>query len=149
MSGQYPAVVPSVDPITSDRLRLHYPRLVIQPLLPSPADLLLIDIGLGQLDKKMIVACLAFHKSAIKLAQVFVPEPFTQPFESFAAAGLDKGEYQQPVQETLFYTAPLFFKFKELIDIQVFSLGTQFKPSFIQLGQHQPEMSPFFRDDGG
>lgn len=39
-------------------------------------------------------------------------------------------------------------EFHQFIYVFVFPLGTQPEPSFVQFGEHEPEMTPFFRNDG-
>jgi hypothetical protein len=63
------------------------------------------------------VAGFAFHEAAIELPQVSVVEPFTKPFEPFAASGFDEGEGEKLVEETLGFAAAFAFKFPELVDV--------------------------------
>ena len=135
-------------PVAADLERGHQPGFISQPLGPAFANGLFVDIGFGELDEQMIMTGLTFHKAAIELAEIGIVEPFAEAFEPLATAGFDEGEDQQPVQKTGLFAAALALEFHQFIDVLVFPLGTQPEPSFIQFGEHEPEMAPFFRNDG-
>ena len=54
----------------------------------------------------MIMTCLTFHEASVELPQVFIIQPFAQPFEPLAAARLYQRKDQQPVQQPLFFIPP-------------------------------------------
>ena len=119
-----------------------------QPFRPAFADGLFVDIVFGELDEQMIMTGLAFHEAAIELAEIGIVESFAQAFEPLAATGFDEGEDQQPVEKTGFFAAAFALKFHQFIDVFVFPLGSQPEPSFVELGDYEPEMAPFLGDDG-
>lgn len=135
-------------PVTADFEGRHESGFIGEPLRPAFADGLFVDIAFGELDEQMIVTGFAFHEAAIELAQIRVFEPFAEAFEPLAASGFDKGADQQAVEKTGLLTAAFTLELHQFIDVFVFPLGAQVEPSFIQFRQHEPEMTPFFRDDG-
>ena len=58
-------------------------RLIGQPFGPAFADGFLVDIKFGELDKEVIMSGLAFHKTAVELAEIGIFEAFGQAFEPF------------------------------------------------------------------
>src|SRR5262245_50296717 len=92
----------------------------------------------------MIMAGFAFHKTAIEVTQVFIIEPFAEAFKAFATAGFNEGEDQEFVEQALFGTAIFFLNYLQLVYIFILSLFSQPQIAFLQFGQYQAEMSPFF-----
>lgn len=135
-------------PVAANFEGRHQPGFISQPLRPAFVDGLFVDIAFGELDEQMIMTGLTFHETAIELAEIGVVEPFAEPFEPLAAAGFDKGEDQQPVEKAAFFTAALALELHQFIYVFIFPLWAQVEPSFVQLGKHEPEMTPFFRNDG-
>ena len=87
----------------------------------------------------------AFHKTAVKFLQVIVIKSFAQPFEAFTASCFYQRHYQQLIEKAVFRAAAFFLKFQQFIYINIFSLFAKRQSSFLQFGQHQAEMPPFFR----
>src|SRR5450755_2824580 len=98
-------------PVTPYFELLHDPGFISQPFLPATAHGRFINIGLGQPDEHMIMACLALHETPVELAEILVPKAFAEPFETLAAPRFDQGKDQEPVQETLIFAASLLLKF--------------------------------------
>ena len=135
-------------PVAADLEGRDQRGFIGQPFRPTFADGLSVDIAFGELDEQMIMTGFTLHEAAIELAKIGVVEPFAEAFEPFAAAGLDEGEDQQPVEEAGLFAAALALELHQFIYVFVFPLGTQPEPSFVQFGEYEPEMAPFFRDDG-
>jgi len=137
-----------VDPVAPDLEGGDDTCFVVQPFGPAQPDRFFVEICFGQFYKEVIVAGLAFHKAAVELAEVGVFETFAEPFEAFAATGFDEREDEETVEKAFFFAAAFALKFHQFIYILVFALASQLEPSFLQFGQHEAEVAPFFGDDG-
>lgn len=135
-------------PVAADLEGRHQSGFVGQPFRPAFADGLFVDVAFGQLDEQMIMTGFTFHEAAVELAEIGVFEPFVEPFEALATAGFDEGEDQQPVEKAGLFAAVLALELHQFIDVFIFALRAQLQASFVQLGEDEPEMAPFFRDDG-
>jgi len=95
------------------------------------------------------MTCFAFHETAVELAEIVIFESFAEAFEAFATAGFDEGEDEQTIEKPFFVCAAFYLEFHQLVNVHVFSLGAQPESAFLEFGEDQPEMAPFFGDDGG
>jgi hypothetical protein len=136
-----------MDPVTANLHRLDDARLIAQPFHPALPDGVLIEISFGQFNEQVIVTGLTFHEAAIELSKVRIVETFTKSFEPFATSGFDEGEGEQLVEKTLGFASAFAFKFPELVDVQIFPLGSEPERPALELGQHEPEVTPLLRYD--
>ena len=97
----------------------------------------------------MIVSCLAFHKAAVELPEIGVFEAFAEALKPLATPCFDEGEDEQAVEKAFLVVRILFFKFHQFIDIGILALAAEFQPAFLEFGEDEAEMAPFFGDDGG
>lgn len=138
-----------MDPVAADLGGGHKPGFEVEPFFPALADEVLVDVVFGEFDEEVVVSGFAFHEAAVEVAEVGVFEAFAEAFEAFAAAGFDKGEDEQLVEEALFFAAAFLLKFEEAVDIDIFSLRAQPEAAFVELRQYKAEVAPFFGYDGG
>ena len=137
-----------MDAVAADLQGGDYAGFIFQPFGPSAPDDGAIDIGFGELDEEVVVSGLAFHEAAVKLPEIGIFETLAEAFEAFAATSFDQCADEQAIQETLFIVAAFPFEFHQPVDIFVFALRSEPETSFLQFGQYETEVSPFFGDDG-
>ena len=141
------AAGPLMDPVAADFEGGDDTCLIFQPFGPAMAHRFFVKISFCQLYKKVIVTGLTFHKAPVELSEVTIFETFAKPFEAFAATGFYERKDQEPVEKAFFFAAAFALKFHQFIYILVFALASELEPSFLQFGQYEAEVAPFFGDD--
>ena len=138
-----------MDAVSTDLEGGQNGRFVIKPFFPAMADRVFIHIRFGEPDKEMVMAGFAFHEPAVESPEVLVVEAFAEAFKAFAAAGFDEGEDQEAIEEAFVFIGVFFFKFHQFVDVCIFALAAELEAAFLEFGQDEAEMAPFFGDDGG